>query len=196
MRRFELSTRTKMAVVLGAAVVTVAALVWTESRGPSRDRVRDWIVNYSRPLGVDPDLVEAMVAVESSRRPRAVSPKGAVGLMQLMPATARDMGHRVGIGDVDLEMLEDPKTNLRLGIEYLAWLRPRYDSLELTLAAYNAGPGRVAEWRRTFPDLDDRGLIEEAAFDETRGYVAKVIARYRALVDRREPAPPTEATSP
>jgi soluble lytic murein transglycosylase-like protein len=109
--------------------------------------------------GLDPALVRAVVSVESGFRPEAVSPKGAQGLMQLMPATARDLG----IADP-----LDPAANVDGGSRYLSQLVARYDGdLAKALAAYNAGMGAVARHRGVPP------------YAETRQYVRKVLGRYQ-----------------
>jgi soluble lytic murein transglycosylase len=89
--------------------------------------------------------------VESGYRINAISPKGAIGLLQLMPTTASWVAKKYGIkyrSDLDpIEAFSDPKVNLKIGIAYLAELRKMYDGNPmLVLAAYNAGPGRVDQW--------------------------------------------------
>lgn len=107
---------------------------------------------------VPESLLAAVIAVESGFNATAVSPKGAKGLMQLMPATAR----RFGVKDVFAV-----KENLDGGAAYLRWLLTQFDNdLRLTLAAYNAGEGAVARAGGRIPP-----------FPETRDYVAKVLAR-------------------
>lgn len=110
--------------------------------------------------GLDPKLLHALVVTESAYRADAVSPAGAGGLTQLMPGTAFDLGVRNRF---------DPIENLRGGADYLARQILRFRDLRLALAAYNAGPGRVARLGRV-PDIA-----------ETRAYVATVIDCYLAL---------------
>jgi soluble lytic murein transglycosylase-like protein len=113
----------------------------------------------SRRHGLDPALVQAVVAVESSFRPDAVSPKGAQGLMQLMPPTAASLG----VADPF-----DAASNLDGGTRHLGALLTRYNGdLKKALAAYNAGEGAVEQYRGVPP------------YRETRAYVSKVLKRYR-----------------
>jgi soluble lytic murein transglycosylase-like protein len=118
------------------------------------------IDDAAREYNVPPALVRAMVTTESNFNPQAVSPKGAIGLMQLMPATAK----RFGAVDP-----ADPRTNLRTGARYLRWLIDRFGSdLKLAVAAYNAGEGAVDKYGGQIPP-----------YAETRDYVTKVLDRYR-----------------
>jgi soluble lytic murein transglycosylase-like protein len=112
------------------------------------------------------DLVHAVIAVESGFDPRAVSPRGGIGLMQLMPATAR----RFGVSDPF-----DPEQNIRAGTRYLSELLTRFDrNLELALAAYNAGEEAVERNGRRIPP-----------YDETRRYVPSVLKVMESLKARR-----------
>ena len=123
---------------------------------PDRDTVYDdLIVAHARANNVRPDLIRAVVTVESAFNPYARSPKGALGLMQLMPATARQF---------NVSNPFDPEQNIRAGSSYLRQLLDRYDgNEELALAAYNAGPGAVEKYGQTIPP-----------YRETRHYVNKV----------------------
>lgn len=130
---------------------------------------------------VQPEFALAVARQESELNPAAVSHAGARGLMQLMPATARHMAEVTG-AEFDLERLTaDPHYNARLGTAYLDQMLRRYrGSYVLTAAAYNAGPGRVDEWLRTFgdprtPEVDAVAWIEMIPFTETRNYVMRVL---------------------
>lgn len=117
------------------------------------------IKRLAREHAVPEALVQAVIAVESGFNPRARSVKGAIGLMQLMPATARRFGA------TDAWAVEQ---NLRAGIAYLRWLLDLFDSdVSLALAAYNAGEAAVLRAGRRVPD-----------FAETRAYVPKVLAHH------------------
>jgi soluble lytic murein transglycosylase-like protein len=121
------------------------------------------IERAARSAAVRPELVRAVIVVESAFNPRAVSKRGAQGLMQLRPSTAR----RYGVSDAF-----DPEQNITAGAHYLRDLMARFgNDLELTLAAYNAGEDAVERYGRSIPP-----------FSETRHYVPNVMRVYHALL--------------
>lgn len=99
--------------------------------------------------GVDPHLLLAVMQVESGFNPKARGPAGSVGLMQILPSSGRLMARELGIEWQGLETLYDPETNIRIGAAYLARMHAEFRDLELSLAAYNMGPGRVAQLLRS-----------------------------------------------
>jgi soluble lytic murein transglycosylase len=126
-------------------------------------------------VGIDPYLVAALIRQESMFNPIAVSPAGAIGLMQIMPATGRALARQTGIGSFSNERLKDPDVNVRLGVLFMSQLLRQYNGrLPDLLAAYNAGSGRLARWR-AFPEYRDDDLFaERIPFAETRHYVKVV----------------------
>jgi soluble lytic murein transglycosylase-like protein len=138
------------------AVPKAAGLRSTRSAAADRARPYDDLIReQSRTNGVRADLVRAVMQVESGFNPYARSPKGAMGLMQLMPATARLYGVRNAF---------NPSENVRAGVAYLRELLDRYsNNEELALAAYNAGPGAVDKHGQTVPP-----------YRETQSYVAQI----------------------
>jgi len=159
----------------GAAVSTYAvhgaSAIRTTRPAPRVDgRYDDLIEQYARAHGVSPALVRAVIQAESGFDARAVSNKGAMGLMQLMPATARELG----VADPF-----HPGDNIRGGVTYLARLLTRYDDdVELALAAYNAGPGNVERYGNKVPP-----------FRETRDYVKKITQKPGIGAMAASPAP-------
>jgi hypothetical protein len=113
------------------------------------------IASVSEAHGVDPMLVRALIQVESGYRPKARSRKGAMGLMQLMPSTAREYKVRNPF---------EPKANIEAGIKHLKSLIVKFERLDLSLAAYNAGPGAVRKFNGVPP------------YRETRNYVTRILA--------------------
>lgn len=132
-------------------------------------------------------IYAAIERQESSGNPNAVSNKGALGLMQLMPDTARYMARKLGIADVagmndaDLRrrLLKDTALNRKLGAAYFDEQMEKYDAVSLALAAYNAGPQRVDEWLGRFGDprkgdISMEDFVRSIPFQETRDYVRKI----------------------
>lgn len=149
---------------------------------------REALIGAAAREGLAPALVAAVVRQESAFDPRAVSPAGAVGLMQLMPGTAAELVRDLRPRLVDEDALTDPELSLELGARYLAAMLDRFDgSWIAALVAYNAGPHRYERWR-SFPEFGgDRELtVERIPFGETRRYVKAVLRNvrvYRRLHD-------------
>lgn len=141
---------------------------------------------------LDVEIPVAVVYQESRFNPRAVSPVGALGLMQLMPATARSLfkEEKRRKSPTTADIL-DPANNTRLGVRYLARMLRAFDRrTEYALAAYNAGPGAVTRWRQARGDLPVEIFVEEIPYRETRQYVRKVLAglqTFRFVQRAREP---------
>ena len=143
--------------------------LWEEQR-ENRRAVREAAVA----LGLPPDLLMAVAQRESHFRSGARSGKGAMGLLQVMPATGREVASRLGLGSWSLD---DPRDNARIGGAYLKMLLARYGGDEhLALAAYHAGPGRVDAWVAGGIRLSGPEVVDQRAFSETRQYVREVLA--------------------
>ena len=131
-------------------------------------------------------LVDRVIQQESGGRVDAVSPKGARGLMQLMPGTARDMAAELGLPFSEARLTSDAAYNKQLGSAYLNKMLARYDGEHaLAIAAYNAGPGRVDEWLQQHGDprtgeISVAAWIKRIPFQETRDYTDKIIGDLRA----------------
>jgi soluble lytic murein transglycosylase len=138
---------------------------------------REVIVREARARGLDPFFVAGLIRQESLFHTSIRSSAGAVGLMQLMPGTAQEVARSLGIR-YQAALLSDPEYNVRLGTQYLASMVRRYDGrAQDALSAYNAGPGRINQWRQR-PEARDRDVfMEHIPFRETRHYV-KVVQQY------------------
>ncbi|HJR54691.1 MAG TPA: transglycosylase SLT domain-containing protein, partial [Gemmatimonadota bacterium] len=136
----------------------------------------------ARAHALDAYYVMALIRQESLFRPAAVSPVGAMGLMQVMPATGAEIADSTGWPEYDPEILLDPAVSLHFGSRYLEDQLARFDGFwPAVLAAYNGGPHNVALWWQ-FPErtLDAELWIDRIPYKETRNYVKKVIAQYAA----------------
>jgi len=151
-----------------AAARTTAAVI---NASPAYQAAHGSLVTASQSYGVDYDLLKAVVATESAFNSKAVSPKGAVGLMQVMPATAQRYGVHPDRGASVSTKLIDPDLNIQTGTRYLAdLLRMFGGQTELALAAYNAGEGAVTRAGNRIPN-----------YKETQAYVQRVMGVYRVL---------------
>jgi soluble lytic murein transglycosylase-like protein len=164
-----------------ASRLTVVYEALSDCRASLSEKVR-WriakaIEEQSRRHGYDPLFVQAMVEVESTCSPTARSHRGAVGLIQLQPATARAVARAAGVEYVGLQTLLDPVRNVELGLLYLSQLEEQLGDPHLAVAAYNLGPGRVARMSK--------------GFARSARYVRKILARYEHLL--AETLTPTSA---
>ncbi|MEA5115881.1 MAG: transglycosylase SLT domain-containing protein [Geobacteraceae bacterium] len=146
---------------------------------------------------ISENLAYALIRAESNFFPEARSPVGALGLMQLMPATAKDTARQMR-ETVTMPQLTIPEVNVRIGTRYLKGLLNRFNgNLVSAIAAYNAGPSPVLRWRKNLSGLREDEFIESIPYGETREYVKRVLAAmeiYRRLYDGEGPSPPAMAT--
>jgi soluble lytic murein transglycosylase-like protein len=132
----------------------------------------DWIRAYARKNGVDPYTIMGLIHQESYYNANAKSAVGAMGLMQLMPATGRELAANFHIAP----HLDNPETNIRLGTAHFKILVNLFNgSNELAIAAYNAGQGRVLQWRRAAPGKPMDEFLESIPYHETRTYTKHVV---------------------
>lgn len=143
----------------------VPAAAFKVPRGVERSRIQSWIKTYSARYRLDPFLIQALMEVESGWDVLAVSPKGAQGLMQIMPGTGRDLA----LGDPF-----DPAANIEAGCRYLGQQLKTFGDVQPALAAYNAGPEAVRRFGGIPP------------FPETQRYVTAVVSRFVKLKTGRD----------
>lgn len=136
---------------------------------------RPIVDSVSRITGVEREIIWALMREESWFREDAVSSKGAVGLMQLLPATAANI---LGVKELDTLNLMDPFKNILAGALYIGELTEKFKSYHLAIAAYNAGERKVEEWIERLGEVEDDIFIEFIPYTETRNYVKRVMRSY------------------
>ena len=137
-------------------------------------------IQHHAPSGLDPYLVAGLIREESLYDTRAMSRVGALGLMQLMPTTARKVAHRLGFPSIDQDDLFNPDINIQLGSTYVGELLAQFKgNVVHAVAAYNAGPHVVRRWIAQDPKADPDEFVERISYRETRGYVKRVLGSYR-----------------
>lgn len=140
----------------------------------------DLIFNYSFENNLDPMLVATVIYVESRFDPKALSAKGARGLMQIMPETGKWAAGKLGIDDFKEDMLYEPELNIKLGSWYLSTLMTEYaGNMNLVMAAYNGGRGNVNQWIKANTISSSGQDIENIPFSETRLYIKKINSIYQ-----------------
>jgi soluble lytic murein transglycosylase len=127
---------------------------------PYSTAIDRWASEYS----LDPYLIAGLIRAESHFRSDAVSPAGAIGLMQIMPETGAWIAQAIGIEGYSRQELYDSEVNIRLGIWYLSYLVDRFGDIDTALMAYNAGPGNAERWRSS----------DDGVFAETKQYLQRV----------------------
>lgn len=145
------------------------------------------IKKYSDAHGFDPFLMTALIAQESTFTPDVRSSANAVGLMQLIPPTARRYASKLGLR-YSAAMLTQPETNVRLGMRYFKDLMDRFGGAHFALASYNAGEGRISRWITERQGFAQDEFIDDIPFSETQNYVKRILGTaddYRRLYGDR-----------
>jgi soluble lytic murein transglycosylase len=142
------------------------------------------ITQYAKAHDLDPYLLAALMAQESTFTPEIRSAANAYGLMQITPPTGRTLARQLGIRRFTTSMLTQPETNVRMGTKYFKDMVDRFGGVHYALAGYNAGPHRVVEWLRESPGLPQDEFIDSIPFAETQNYVKRILGTaedYRRL---------------
>ncbi|HZK34345.1 MAG TPA: lytic transglycosylase domain-containing protein [Bacillota bacterium] len=162
------------------AILLILALLFNQSTWYKRYRYplkyAEYIQKYSAEYSLESSLVASIIWVESRYQDNAMSPKGARGLMQIIPDTARWGADRIGLEEFDDDMLFDPETNIKIGCWFLNYLLAQFPyDLALVLASYNGGIGNVKKWLNNKDYSMDGVRLDHIPFTETRIYVTTVI---------------------
>jgi len=148
--------------------------------------LRDWktIKEEAAKYNMDPYFVAGIIRQETIFNPKATSRANARGMMQLLYSTARPVARKYGLPEITVGDLYDPVINIKLGVAHLSELFSNYGRPEYVAAAYNAGPGRLIQWKRELPMSSMEEWIESIPISETRLYIQGVLrnaANYRRL---------------
>lgn len=178
-------------ILVVAVVATIVAVQYFREKAEQERRLKEYptayideIEKYAAEYDLDPYLVLSIMRCESSFRENAVSPVGAIGLMQIMPDTGVWIAHKLDMDATYAEsMLYDADCNVRFGCWFLRFLTNRFSGVGLhIIAAYNAGHGSVEKWLSN-PDYSQDGVLSLIPFPETARYVEKVSAAYQAYLE-------------
>ncbi|MBE3073096.1 MAG: transglycosylase SLT domain-containing protein, partial [Acidobacteria bacterium] len=151
------------------------------------------IQKYAAARNLDPYLMAALIAQESTFDAVIRSRANAIGLMQILPSTGRRYARQLGMRRFSAAMLTRPEMNIRIGMAYFADLVRRFGRVDFALAGYNAGENRIAQWRAERPGLEPDEFIDDVPFPETQNYLRKILGTaedYRRLYrPASQPAP-------
>ncbi len=162
---------TTVSIVSAVAFVTLLSVFLLKAVFPVR--YREAVLKYSAEAGLEPRFVFAVIKTESSFDPDAISNAGAIGLMQLMPATAAFIAQKNGL-EFNVYELYNPERNIMIGCTYLKYLIARFGDKQTAMCAYNAGEGNVAAWLNDARYSGDGKTLFAVPFAETGNYIKRV----------------------
>ena len=143
-------------------------------------KYEEYVEKYAEENNIDPLLIFSIIKAESNFKENAESSSGAVGLMQLMEETAKEIAESMDEPILEKEDLKEAETNIKIGIKYYSILQKNYDgNMLLALTAYNAGIGNVNTWIKNGIIKSDGSDIENITYKETNMYVRKIIRNYK-----------------
>lgn len=146
-------------------------------------KYKEYVEKYAQEYEVDELLIYAMIKAESNFKTNSVSSSGAIGLMQLMEETAKEVAQKIEYRYTSKEELFEPELNIRLGTYYFSELLQRYEgNVALALTAYNAGTGTVNNWIEKGIIKPDGSDIENIPYQETNIYIRKILRDYEIYI--------------
>lgn len=163
--------------VAGFAILFLCfALIFAYYRVKYPLKFKNEIQLASVEFGVEEKLIASVINVESSFSVNAVSSKGAIGLMQVLPSTAAwvSLTNSEFENEVDLEQLSNPQTNIRIGTCYIKYLLNKFNDVNVALCAYNAGEGVVSTWLKDGEISPDGKTLSKIPYLETKNYIEKI----------------------
>ncbi len=173
-------TNYKIAIITFAGILVSIFMLGTYYGIKYPLKYEEYILAYSEENELDPALVASLINAESGFDRKEISSSGAIGLMQLMPETARWMAeNELGIINFENRMLFNAETNIKIGTAYLAYLQSRFVGTNAVLSAYNAGEGNVDVWLASTLYSDNGVRLTQIPFKSTEIYVNKIMDSYK-----------------
>jgi soluble lytic murein transglycosylase len=167
--------KTKRIIILLFFFATIAFIINNTVKVMFPLRYKQYVYNYSVANNIDPYLVFAIMKAESSFNPKALSKKGARGLMQITERTGKWGAESLKIEGYSKDKLYDPETNIKIGCWYLSTLMKEFDNnIDLVIAAYNGGSGNVTGWLKDSNYSKTGTSLDKIPFKETDAYLKKV----------------------
>ena len=174
-------------ILIGIVHIQNSSLIWIDFKNNNYDNktdIKNLISRVSQRYGVDEKLVNALVNQESGFNPNAKSKVGAMGLMQMMPSTFKDITENFLYENLDVGMLYDPETNIRYGTYMLSYLYTQHNRWKTVLAIYDAGRETVENWLENEAYIDENGNLSSVPDASTAAFVEKIekeMEMYRKL---------------
>lgn len=137
------------------------------------------VEKYATEYELDPLLVYSIIKAESNFKEEAKSNSNAIGLMQIMLETAKEIGQKIDIEEITEEKLLEPDTNINIGTKYFKILLEKYNNEKLAIIAYNAGMGNLDTWLKQGIIDPEGNNLENIPFPETKNYVKKILQNYK-----------------
>lgn len=139
----------------------------------------DVVKIYANQFNVDTALIMSVIKAESKFNKNAISSANAVGLMQVRLETANYMLSKLGEGKISQTQLFNPQTNIKIGVKYLQYLLNRFNNLQVSICAYNAGETIVSSWLKDKKYSEDGIVLKQIPYSETSNYLKKVMINYQ-----------------
>jgi len=176
--------RIRHVLIVAIAMLLIVLIIENAAKSMFPLKYKDMVFKYAMEFEIDPYLVFAIMKAESSFNPKAVSRKGAVGLMQIAETTGEWGAKCLNLDNYSTDDLYDPDLNIRIGCWYLNRLMKEFDNeLELVIAAYNGGSGNVNEWLKNRDYSSSGNRLDKIPFKETERYLKRV-KNYHAIYER------------
>lgn len=171
-----------LTIIVIALIITIIDIPTKIQKIIYKKEYTEYVSKYSQEYNVDKNLVYAVIKAESNFEADAKSNKSAIGLMQLLESTAKEVCTKIDLQLSDNELKEkllEPEINIKIGTKYLSMLLEKYENIELSIAAYNAGIGTVNTWIEKGIIKSDGSDIENIPYKETNNYVRKILRDYK-----------------